>query len=30
VRFYKPGTWGPKEADALIAKDGGWRDPVQD
>jgi glucose-6-phosphate 1-dehydrogenase len=30
VRFYKPGTWGPKESDALIANDGGWRDPVQD
>ncbi len=24
---YKPGTWGPKEADALIAADGGWHDP---
>ncbi len=21
---YKPGTWGPAEADALIAADGGW------
>jgi glucose-6-phosphate 1-dehydrogenase len=30
VRFYKPGTWGPKEADTLIAQDGGWRDPVMD
>ena len=28
VRPYKPGSWGPKEADALIAADGGWRDPV--
>jgi glucose-6-phosphate 1-dehydrogenase len=27
VRPYKPGTWGPKEADALIASDGGWRNP---
>ena len=27
VRFYKPGTWGPKDADKLIARDGGWRDP---
>ncbi len=26
--LYKRGTWGPKEADALIAADGGWRDPV--
>ena len=24
---YKPGTWGPKEADALIAAAGGWNDP---
>ncbi len=24
---YKPGTWGPKEADALIAGFGGWNDP---
>jgi glucose-6-phosphate 1-dehydrogenase len=30
VRFYKPGTWGPKEANALIAGDGGWRDPTKD
>ncbi len=28
VRAYKPGTWGPKEADALIAADGGWRNPL--
>ena len=27
VRPYKAGTWGPKEADALIAADGGWRNP---
>ena len=27
VHKYKPGTWGPKEADALIAKAGGWNDP---
>jgi glucose-6-phosphate 1-dehydrogenase len=27
VRRYKPGSWGPKEADALIAADGGWRNP---
>ncbi|MEP6754586.1 MAG: glucose-6-phosphate dehydrogenase [Chthonomonadales bacterium] len=24
---YARGTWGPKEADALIAKDGGWHNP---
>jgi len=28
VRPYKPGTWGPQEADALIAADGGWHNPV--
>jgi glucose-6-phosphate 1-dehydrogenase len=27
VRPYKRGTWGPKEADALIASDGGWHNP---
>jgi glucose-6-phosphate 1-dehydrogenase len=25
---YKPGSWGPKLADALIAADGGWHNPV--
>jgi glucose-6-phosphate 1-dehydrogenase len=30
VRKYKPGTWGPKEADALIAAAGGWNDPQLD
>ncbi len=30
VRPYKPGSWGPKEADALIAADGGWYNPVLD
>jgi glucose-6-phosphate 1-dehydrogenase len=30
VRPYKPGTWGPKEADALIRADGGWHNPVPD
>lgn len=25
---YQPGTWGPKEADALIASSGGWHNPV--
>ena len=24
VRPYRRGTWGPKEADAIIASDGGW------
>jgi glucose-6-phosphate 1-dehydrogenase len=27
VRSYERGTWGPKEAAALIASDGGWHDP---
>jgi glucose-6-phosphate 1-dehydrogenase len=30
VRFYKRGTWGPKEANAIIAHDGGWRNPSRD
>ena len=30
VRPYRPGSWGPKEADALIAADGGWYNPVLD
>ena len=25
---YQPGTWGPKQADALIAGDGGWHNPA--
>ncbi len=25
---YPRGSWGPKEADALIAKDGGWHNPA--
>jgi glucose-6-phosphate 1-dehydrogenase len=25
---YEPGTWGPPEADALIANDGGWHNPA--
>ena len=24
---YAPGSWGPAEADALIAPDGGWHNP---
>jgi glucose-6-phosphate 1-dehydrogenase len=27
VSPYQPGTWGPKEADKLIAQHGGWWDP---
>jgi glucose-6-phosphate 1-dehydrogenase len=27
VRPYKKGTWGPKQADGLIAADGGWHNP---
>ena len=27
VRSYKRGGWGPKEADAIIASDGGWHNP---
>jgi glucose-6-phosphate 1-dehydrogenase len=27
VRPYKRGTWGPKDADKLIAADGGWHNP---
>jgi len=25
---YQPGGWGPKQADALIAADGGWHNPI--
>jgi glucose-6-phosphate 1-dehydrogenase len=28
VRPYKRGTWGPKQADELIAADGGWHNPT--
>jgi len=28
VHEYERGTWGPAEADALIASDGGWFDPT--
>jgi glucose-6-phosphate 1-dehydrogenase len=28
VRPYRRGSWGPKEADALIAADGGWYNPA--
>jgi len=27
VRSYKRGSWGPKEADALIGADGCWYNP---
>ena len=27
---YEPGSWGPKQADELIAADGGWHDPESD
>ncbi|HET7931844.1 MAG TPA: glucose-6-phosphate dehydrogenase [Rhodanobacteraceae bacterium] len=27
VHKYKPGSWGPKEANALVADIGGWNDP---
>jgi glucose-6-phosphate 1-dehydrogenase len=30
VRRYKRGTWGPKEADALIAASGSWHNPSAD
>jgi len=29
VREYEPGTWGPSEADALVADTGGWHSPVR-
>ena len=25
---YAPGSWGPLAADALIANDGGWHNPL--
>jgi len=28
VHPYKPGSWGPKSADALIAADGSWHNPT--
>ena len=28
ILAYQPGTWGPKESDALVAGDGGWHNPV--
>ena len=26
--LYKPGSWGPKAADALVAAGGGWHNPM--
>ena len=28
VMTYRPGTWGPSEADALVAGFGGWHEPI--
>jgi glucose-6-phosphate 1-dehydrogenase len=28
VHSYKPGSWGPKQADALIAANGRWHNPM--
>ena len=28
ARAYRRGSWGPKEADALIASDGTWHNPT--
>lgn len=28
VHSYEQGTWGPPEADRIIARDGGWHDPT--
>jgi hypothetical protein len=30
VHTYEPHTWGPPEADQLIAVDGGWHTPNLD
>jgi glucose-6-phosphate 1-dehydrogenase len=27
IHPYKPGSWGPKAADSLVAGYGGWREP---
>lgn len=29
VYLYKPGSWGPKQADALISADGNWHNPIR-
>jgi len=28
VYEYEPGTWGPVQADQIIAGDGGWHNPT--
>jgi glucose-6-phosphate 1-dehydrogenase len=28
ARPYRRRSWGPKEADAIIASDGGWHNPI--
>lgn len=28
VHEYDPGTWGPREVDAMVAPPGGWQDPI--
>ena len=28
VHLYEPGSWGPKQAEALIAADGDWHNPL--
>jgi glucose-6-phosphate 1-dehydrogenase len=28
LQYYKPGTWGPVEADRIVADVGGWHNPV--
>ena len=30
LELYAPGTWGPKGAEALAARHGGWREPTVD
>jgi glucose-6-phosphate 1-dehydrogenase len=30
IHEYKPGTWGPSQADALAADVGGWHNPELD
>jgi glucose-6-phosphate 1-dehydrogenase len=30
AHHYKPGSWGPKQADMLIAADGSWHNPIRE
>ena len=30
VYEYEPGTWGPKEADRIVADVGGWHNPCEE